>query len=873
LLKRRVNLNSRKSQLAIKYALNIRQKSLNTHVLWVHSVTAARFEEEYRRIADKLQLPGRQDPKTNVLELVYNWLSSEENGQWIMIIDSVDDINVFFSSESSQSGTAPSSQQSLALFLPQSSNGRILITSRSRDVAERLTGSYWNVRPIAAMAEDQAQQLLQNKLQTLYDKEVAGDLVRALEYLPLALTQAAAYILRRAPRMTPRIYLDQLRKSNKSKASLLNKNMGDLRRSPDAANSVVMTWQLTFEQIQRESPSAADLLSLMSFFNPQGIPEWVLRNFYRTKYLDETTNPDIEEGAERRDSDVSIQDSADLSDDSTQDYEFDDDLDLLRGYSLVTATNVEDECEMHALVQFCTQVWLSSNSNTTERWKRIFLRVMSSEYPDCDDFEEWAKCRQLDWHIENIIAKQPSTEDDTQNWLTLMSKAGRFARDTGRYQVSESLLRTAALVSERTTGKDSISTLHADQNLARSLRIMGKYDEAEMLFRSSLEGFEQLSGTEHLNALGAANNLALVLGNKGHYGEAERLYQRALEGYEKELGVEHPYTFTTIDNIALVLQKQGRYDEAERLYRRALEGREKKLGVEHPDTLTTVNNLALLLNDQGHYDEAERLYRRALEGSEKKLGIEHPDTLATVNNLALVLNDQGHYDEAEPLYRRALEDREIILGIDHPDTLTTVSNLALLLNTQGHYDEAERLYRRVLEGSEKKLGTEHHDTLAAVNNLALVLGNKGHYGEAERLYRRALSGYEDKLGMEHPDTLATANNLALLLNNQGHYDEAERLYRRVLEGSEKKLGIEHPDTLNTVNNLALLLNKQGYYNEAERLYRRALSGREKKLGMEHPNTLATANNLALLLNNQGHYDEAERLRWPAGSQVTRRNSA
>jgi len=36
---------------------------------------------------------------------------------------------------------------------------------------------------------------------------------------------------------------------------------------------------MSFEQIREERRSAADLLSLMSFFNPQGIPESVLRNY------------------------------------------------------------------------------------------------------------------------------------------------------------------------------------------------------------------------------------------------------------------------------------------------------------------------------------------------------------------------------------------------------------------------------------------------------------------------------------------------------------------------------------------------------------------------------------------------------------------
>ncbi|KAH7032571.1 uncharacterized protein B0I36DRAFT_361365 [Microdochium trichocladiopsis] len=61
-----------KSQVAIEYAHRVRQQSPSTYVLWVHADTQARFEEAYRGIADRLQLPQRYDPKVDVLQLVYN---------------------------------------------------------------------------------------------------------------------------------------------------------------------------------------------------------------------------------------------------------------------------------------------------------------------------------------------------------------------------------------------------------------------------------------------------------------------------------------------------------------------------------------------------------------------------------------------------------------------------------------------------------------------------------------------------------------------------------------------------------------------------------------------------------------------------------
>jgi hypothetical protein len=90
---------------------------------------------------------------------------------------------------------------------------------------------------------------------------------------------------------------------------------------------------MSFKQIRQERPSAAKLLSLISFFNPQGIPESTLQR-YRKEAAGAASAKDEEEA------------------DST----FDEDLDTLQAYSLVSTTADNNAYKMHALMQFCTQV-------------------------------------------------------------------------------------------------------------------------------------------------------------------------------------------------------------------------------------------------------------------------------------------------------------------------------------------------------------------------------------------------------------------------------------------------------------------------------------------------------------------------------------
>jgi len=47
-------------------------------VFWVHASNAARFEQSFREIADRVKITGRKDPQANIFKLVYNWLQDQK---------------------------------------------------------------------------------------------------------------------------------------------------------------------------------------------------------------------------------------------------------------------------------------------------------------------------------------------------------------------------------------------------------------------------------------------------------------------------------------------------------------------------------------------------------------------------------------------------------------------------------------------------------------------------------------------------------------------------------------------------------------------------------------------------------------------------
>ncbi|KAK1837700.1 Kinesin light chain 5 [Colletotrichum chrysophilum] len=768
--------SSSKSQMAIRFAHEVHATSPKTSIFWVHGRTKAAFEESYRSIADVLALPRRHDPNINVLALVCDWLQREDVSPWLMIVDNADDFEMLFSKNSSENGV----RIPTVLYLPKTNNGKILFTSRSWDAAEKLTGNGKTVHQVPTMEQAQALLLLQKKLGHDVDEDAALRLVEALEYIPLAINQAAAYINKRSPRVAIQSYLDEFQKSEKRKGTLLRSDRGDIRRYEGVSNSVLVTWQVTFEQIKREQPRAANLLSLMSYFHAQNIPEYMLHD-YNSRFTDTEGNDD---------DDDEISDNGD----------FEDDLDVLRGYSLITMTAMSGFCEMHSLVQFCTKVWISE-FGCPDRWKNLFLQSASRHFPS-GVFETWEQCQMLMPHVQPLLNKEPPAESDRLKWSELLTNASRYLRMLGDYSRAEGFIQEAVRIRTESLGEKHPSTLMSMDNLASTFWNQGRWKEAEELGVRVMETRKRVLGEEHRDTITSMANLALTFCDRGRWKEAEELGVRVVEMRKRLLGEEHPSTLTSMANLASTFWNQGRWKEAEELGVRVVEMRKRVLKEEHPHTLMSMGNLALTYRNQGRWKEAEELQTKELDICLKVLGEEHPSTLTSMSNLASTYKSQGRLKEAEELGVRVMETSLRVLGEEHPLTLTSMGNLALTYSYQGRWKEAEELEVRVIEMSSTVLGKEHPDTLTSMANLASTFGNQGRWKEAEELEVRVMETRKRVLGEEHPDTLTSMHNLAFTWKDQERWKDATQLLQDCVRRRENVLGVDHPDTLSSASALS-----------------------------------------------------------------------
>ncbi|KIM96837.1 hypothetical protein OIDMADRAFT_148058 [Oidiodendron maius Zn] len=497
-----------------------------------------------------------------------------------MAVDSADDRDVFYSSNGGTGEDKP-----LAEYLPQSRNGSILVTTRDKDLARRLTGDHKSIIEVGTMVPSDALLLFENKFGLLSDSDSAAELVQALDYFPLAISQAASYIQKMTPRSSVGKYLAKFRAGERKKIRLLGHDSGDLRRDGSASNAILTTWQISFQHIRTKRRSAADLLSLMSFFDRQGIPEALLKS---SRY---------HQNAAQQRGRSELEDAGSNGSDSESDDTFEDDIAILRDYCLIIPNDDGDVFEMHGLVQLSTRKWLEARK-LQEKFKQQFVSLMAASFPEAD-YANLMRCQSLFAHVEAAMDFRPADNRLEIAWATLLCNGGWYAKLQGKYNIAEQMLCEAGRSYKRILGKENRATL-----------------KSTSLFAS-------------------------VLLDKGLWGKAEKLLVQVTETSKTKLGADHPDTLTSIANLALTYRNQGRWEEAEKLLVQVIETSKAKLGADHPDTLTSIANLATTFWHQGRWEEVEKLDIQVMETIKAKLGADHPDTLTNIANLATTFWNQG----------------------------------------------------------------------------------------------------------------------------------------------------------------------------------------------------------------------------------------
>lgn len=607
-----------KTRTAAEYAF--RYSSEYTHVFWIRAATRETLNADFVALAELLDLPQKAVTNQSVIvAAVIRWLAANEG--WLLILDNADDLAL--------------AQE----FLPASHKGYILYTTRdqasgmiaSNIEVEKLTpqvGALLLLRWIKRLGIDDPLDHARAE-----DRAAAERIVNEMDGLPLALVQAGSYI-------------DETGCGLKDYLNLYKTHRKELlawrsRLSRDHPDTVATTWALSFQQVEQQSPAAADLLRLCAFLAADIIPEELLIR-----------------GATALDT-VSADAIADP-------FSFNEALDVLRRYSLVRRDRDAHTLNIHRLVQ--TVIKENMDPETRRAWAERTIRVVNAAFPDAKDFGTGANKQEYMPQAQECAALIAEYQFVFPEAAQLLYQAGKFHYFHGLYPQSQSLHQQALAIRQQILAPD-------DPDIAESLNMLGilsrnqeNYEQAEKFHRQALTIREKTLGPDHPTTATSLNNLGVLYRDQGKYEQAESLLQRALNIREQSLGSEQVSTLMTFTNLASLYLKQRRYEQAEQLLQQTLATCERILGTEHTHTAQNLHLLARLSYEQGNYEQAEAFWQRSLTIIEKELGPEHPATAERLGGLAELYCAQGRYAQAQSLCQKAVNIGENMLGTDHPDT-------------------------------------------------------------------------------------------------------------------------------------------------------------------------------------------------------------
>jgi tetratricopeptide (TPR) repeat protein len=578
-----------KTHIAVEYAYRHQQDY--RAVLWVNAATRETVIADYVTLAARLQLPEKDAlDQTITVAAVKHWL--ENTSDWLLIFDNADDLVL------------------VEDFLPVKGHGHLLLTTRAQapgTLAKRLEVQEMDTQEGTLLLLRRANVLAPDApldQASLEDRTSAEAIVHAMDGLPLVLDQAGAYIEETACGLTT--YLE--RYQHQPMPLLERRGVS----GKDHPLPVAKTWSLSFGQVERQSPAAADLLRLCAFLAPDAIPEELM----------------VEGASELTPLLQSMVTTPSLLDEA---------IALLRRFSLLRRNPQDHTLSVHRLVQAVLRASLSEH--TQQAWAERTVRAVNQAFPTVS-VETWSQCQHYLPHAQTCADLITQYDLAFPEAAHLLNQAAGYLYDRGLYTEAEPLYQRALAIREQVLGANHPDTATSLNNLAELYRAQGKYEQAEPLYQRALAILEQVLGANHPHTATSLNNLAGLYDAQGKYEQAEPLYQRALHISEQVLGANHPDTATSLNNLALLYRAQGKYEQAEPLLERALHISKQALGANHPDTAGSLNNLAELYHAQGKYEQAEPLYQRALAVLEQALGARHPDTVTIRENYAGLLQNR-----------------------------------------------------------------------------------------------------------------------------------------------------------------------------------------------------------------------------------------
>ncbi|RYP55419.1 hypothetical protein DL770_010923 [Monosporascus sp. CRB-9-2] len=442
---------SGKTQVALEYAYR-RCRDPACSVFWVYADNETTFAQGYKTIARRLGLAENLDGE-KLLMAVRERI--ESGRRWLLVLDNADDLTLFGigrTSHNTSSGRPEEStggSASLYDYVPRGATGTVLWTSRDERIVGTLVGSRRGIQ-VGRMSPDEAMRLLETSRDKKTGNEEVGDarrLLEKLQWLPLAISQAGAYLRRVSSPIAD--YLSELAEG-KERWRVLQKTELD-RYQSGVPNSVLETWSISMERIRLHDEMAYKIMHIIAYVNNQSIPFEIITA--AGLFGDEGEEGYSEENKDRVVEAVTrLKEFAFLG---------------LRGEGGYIRSY-----EMHKLVQEATRYGLRvRNSEDEAYFSNTALQIVAKLFPE-PKREAWAECEKYITHAVQVgewagICMRAVKASD------LLTRVSDYLFDRGRWREKEPVDKRAYELRREVLGDKHPDTIRSMADLATTYHKQG----------------------------------------------------------------------------------------------------------------------------------------------------------------------------------------------------------------------------------------------------------------------------------------------------------------------------------------------------------------------------------------------------------------
>lgn len=592
--------------------------------VWFQAESKETLHQSYRSFCNMLgqnrtKLSENPSDK-DIVSAVTTWLIN--NPYWLIVYDNVD------------------TYQEIKPYLP-SQGGNILLISRLEP-----WGNTKKIK-VEGLLKEEAKELVKRRIWDNKDAKLSeksqtalNKLIHELNYLPLALAQASAYIARSKGKTTISQYLSLYQSCTEK---MLNENL----LAGDYPQAVAKTWLITMKAIEKQLPIALQVLEGCAYLADTEIPEDIIKQLTKTFFLAE--KKENQEILERNPTELNS-----VANDITN---------LLNDYSMMGWNSRQKTYNTHRLVEQILRLKIQPPTFKEALIQNV-LESLTHSVPPQDEEKNSAHRRQP-WiaHLAAAIHyyKTGSWENISSyiSYIIALYMLGAIHVDDwengqqGKYYLEEA----KNIIENMFVGKSYIYI-----TLAKVLTVLGiahgllnDHHEERVVLEYALQVLNKRTRDDPDQRIKILIALANAHGHLGYPIIKCELLKKALEIHQETHDSRFDHTVEIIYvNLCNVYGDLGLRKEKNHIVKNIFSTMIKRYDNKHPTTAILLHNVGKFHFEEGEFQEASSLLEESLSIKSDYFGSNHSQLIMTLTLLGDCWLKQKNYEKAVTYLEHAL---------------------------------------------------------------------------------------------------------------------------------------------------------------------------------------------------------------------------